>query len=220
VELQVDHEISGSGGDRMSRKIFFVFGMLVPLVYIFMYLLGGLLRPGYNQISDSVSELLSPGAPNKSLLTVIQIGYALLQVLFGFGVFLFIRDSQHNVLIGRIAALMIIAVGLATIGTAIFPQDAADAPVTIPGEIHKILVFGVLVPFAFVSTLLFGIWANQAGFSTGFGLYSFISVGVIIVTGVLGAITVDTPIMGLVERIGALSVHQWVFVLAFKLFII
>jgi len=40
----------------MNQKIFYVYGMLVPFVYISLYILGGALRPSYNHISDSVSE--------------------------------------------------------------------------------------------------------------------------------------------------------------------
>ena len=56
----------------MNQKTLYLCGMLVPFVYIFMYILGGALRPGYSQIADSVSELLSPDAPNKLLLDIIQ----------------------------------------------------------------------------------------------------------------------------------------------------
>jgi hypothetical protein len=125
--------------------------MLIPVTYILMYVLGGALRPGYNHISDSVSELLSPGAPNKSLLSAIQIVYALLHVLFGIGVLQFVQASEHSALIGIIGAGLIVAVGVATVGTAIFPQDATGTPPTLPGQLHKILVFGALVPFSFLS---------------------------------------------------------------------
>ena len=108
----------------MNRKIFFVCGMLIPVMYIFLYILGGALRPGYNHMSDSVSELLSPGAPNRSLLTIIDIAYGLLHILFGIGVLQFIRESEHSALIGSIGAWMIIGAGVAIFGTAIFPQDA------------------------------------------------------------------------------------------------
>ena len=106
-------------------------------------LLGGALRPGYSHISDTVSELLSPGAPNKSLLVIFQITHALLGSLFGIGVYQFVRGSAHDALIGRIGAGMIIAVA-----------------------------------------------------------------------------TLDTPIMGLTERLGILAGFQWTFVLALKLFLL
>jgi len=78
----------------MSRKIFFVCGMLIPITYIFLYILGGVLRPGYNHISNSVSELLSQGAPNRLLLSLINIAYGILHILFGFGVLQFNPEGE------------------------------------------------------------------------------------------------------------------------------
>jgi len=114
---------------------------------------------------------------------------------------------------------MIIAVGVAIVGTAIFPQDAMGTPATIPGKVHKILVFGALLPFSFLSTLLIGIWLNRADVFPGFGMYSYITVGVIILSGVVGGAAAGTPFMGLVERISAIIIHQWLFILALKLFL-
>ena len=203
----------------MNQKIFYVCGMLVPFVYIFMYILGGALRPGYSHISDSVSELLSPGSPNKTLLDILNVTFALLYILFGIGVFRFVRGSEYNALIGRIGAVMIIAVGVASVGSAIFPQDATGTPPTLPGMIHVILVFGVQIPGAILSTLLIGIWFKRTDIFPGFATYSFISVGAIVLLGILAGPAMGTPIMGLVERIGAFAVHQWVFILALLLFL-
>ena len=108
----------------MNQKILFFCGLLVPFMYIFMYILGGALRPGYSHIADSVSELLSPGAPNKKLLDALNVTFALLYLVFGIGVLNFVMASEHNVLVGRIGAGLVIAVGIASLGSAIFPQDA------------------------------------------------------------------------------------------------
>jgi len=202
----------------MNRKIFLVCGMLIPLTYILMYVLGGALRPGYNHISDSVSELLSPGAPNRSLITIIDLIYGLLHIVFGIGVLQFIRDGEYNTTIANIGAWFIIGAGVAIIGTAIFPQDAMGTPATIPGKIHLILVFGALLPFSFLSTLLIGIWTHRTGIFPGFALYTFISFGAIVLIGGLGGALAGTAYMGLGERIAALTIHQWLFVFALKMF--
>ena len=204
----------------MDKKIFFVCGMLFPIVYIIMTILGGALRPGYSHIADTVSELLSPGAPNKPLLMVFQITHALMGSLFGTGLLLFVRSSDHNSILGRIGAWMIIAVGVATIGTAIFPQDAAGTAATLAGKLHGILVFGILVPFTIISTLLIGIWLKQAGIFPWFRTYSFITIAASILLAGLAGASLDTPIMGLTERLGVLAGFQWTFVLALKLFLL
>jgi len=183
-----------------------------------MYVLGGALRPGYNHISDSVSELLSPGAPNRSLITIIDLIYGFLHIAFGIGVLQFIRDGEYNTPIANIGAWFIIGAGVAIVGTAIFPQDAMGTPVTIPGKIHLILVFGALLPFSFLSTLLIGIWTHRTGIFPGFALYTFISFGAIVLIGGLGGAMAGSPYMGLGERISALTIHQWLFIFALKIF--
>ena len=201
----------------MDKKIFFIAGLLFPIIYIVMTILGGALRPGYSHLADTVSELLSPGAPNKPLLMVFQVAHALAGSLFGIGLLLLVRSSEFNTLGGRLGAWMIILVGIATIGTAIFPQDAAGPELTTAGRLHAILVFGVMVPFTIVSTLLIGFWLSKAGIFPGFKLYSIITiVASVILAGLAGA-TLDTPVMGLTERLAVLAGFQWTFVLALKL---
>ena len=202
----------------MNQEILYLCGMLVPFVYIIMYVIGGALRSGYSHLSDSVSELLSPGAPNKPLLDILNFTFALLYTLFGIGVFQFVDKSGQGNLVGYIGAGLIIAVGLASFGSTIFPQDATGSPATLAGKLHLIFVFAVQIPGAIFSTILMGIWFRQTGIFPGFATYSFISAGVIVLTGVLAGPARDTPIMGLVERISALAVHQWVFVFAWMLF--
>lgn len=187
--------------------------MLIPVTYIFMYLLGGALRPGYSHISNSVSELLSPGAPNRLLLMMIQIFYALLHIVLGFGVLWFIKGIASDLILGKIGSWMIIALGITTFGTVIFPQDAEGTPQTSAGRLHKILVFGGLIPFSVLSTLFVGLWSGQADLLPGFDVYSFITVGAVVVMGGVGGMTVETRFAGLVERLAAIVTQQWLFVL-------
>ena len=201
----------------MDARILYISGMLIPLVYVFMYLLGGALRPVYSHISNSVSELLAPGAPNKPLLMTIQTIYACLHIVFGFGVLRFVQGSAHDQLLGRIGAWLIIALGVVTIGTVIFPQDAEGTAATTAGQVHKILVFGGLIPFSILSTLLIGLWLRRAGLFPGFDLYSFVTVGAIVVMGAVGGATVESPYAGLVERIAAVVTQQWLFMLGLVL---
>jgi hypothetical protein len=199
--------------------LFCISGMAIPVTYIFLYLLGGALRPGYSHISNSVSELLSPGAPNRLLLESIQVIYALLHILFGIGLLWFINSIANNHVSGQTGAWMIIALGVTTLGTAIFPQDAEGDTPTRAGQLHKILVFGGLIPLSVLSTLLIGIWFRQADLIPGFDLYSFITVGAIVVMGGVGGATVKTRFTGLVERIAAIVTQQWLFFLGLKLFL-
>ncbi len=182
-----------------------------------MTILGGALRPGYSHISDTVSELFSPGSPNKRLLDSLSTSTAVLNILFGVGVLQFVRGSEHSEMVGWIGAGLIIAGGVVNIATAtVFPQDAWGSPSTFPGQMHKILV-AVLALLSILSTLLLGIWLNTADIFPGFGTYSFVTVAIIILSGGFAAIKLGSPIMGLTERITVVAVLQWTFILALQI---
>jgi hypothetical protein len=97
--------------------------------------------------------------------------------------------------------------------TVVFPQDAEGTPATMAGQVHKILVFGGMIPSSILSTLLIGLWLRRPGLFPGFDRYSFITVGAIVVIGVVGGAMVETRYAGLVERIAAIVTQQWLFML-------
>ncbi|MCK5646738.1 MAG: DUF998 domain-containing protein [Anaerolineales bacterium] len=202
----------------MTLRILSLCGMLSPVIYVFMTILGGALRPGYSHISDTVSELFSPGSPNKRLLDSLSTSTAVLNILFGVGVLRFVRGSEHSEMVGWIGAGLIIVGGVVNIATAtVFPQDAWGSPSTFPGQMHKILV-GILALLSILSTLLLGIWLNGADIFPGFGTYSFVTVAIIILSGGFAAMKLGSPIMGLTERITVVVVLQWTFILGLRIF--
>jgi hypothetical protein len=212
--------ILNSRGGWVNQKMLFLCGMISPLLFIALTILGGALRPGYSHVSDTISELFSPGSPNKLLLDILHTTTALLSTLFGVGVLNFIRLSENRSLVGMIGAVMIITIGLVNVLTAtIFPQDAWGAAPTFPGEMHKILA-GVLALLSMVSIFLIGLWFHRSGIIPFFGIYSFITVIVVLLSGGYAVIKLGSPVMGLTERITILAGLQWTFILALKLFLL
>jgi len=78
------------------RKLFFLCGMLSPIVYLFMTILGAVMWPDYSHIYHSVSELLERGAPNKILLDILLSTFSMLGLLFGIGVLQLVRQSDQK----------------------------------------------------------------------------------------------------------------------------
>jgi len=177
----------------MTHSILYICGVLSAVVFVTVTILGGALRPGFSHISDTISELFSPGSPNKPLLDTLHILSAILGALFGLGVLLFVRGSGHSEMVGIIGAVLIIATGVVNIATAtVFPQDAFASPATFPGEMHKVLA-GVLALLSMSSTLMLGIWLNRVGIFPGFGNYSFITFAVVLLTGGFAVTKLGTP---------------------------
>ena len=58
---------------RRYQRIFAVCGMIGPILYAMIWILGGLMQTQYSHIRDDVSSLLAVGAPNKLLFDTMDI---------------------------------------------------------------------------------------------------------------------------------------------------
>ena len=171
--------------------------MIAPVLFLFTIILGGALRPGYSHISDTISELFSPGSPNKLLLDTLHTMYALLLVLFGISVLQTVQRHGQSQRIGGIGASLFIAVGVISAFTAtVFPQDAWGSPATFRGEMHKAL-HGVISLMGILYLVLLGIWFDREGGFSGFLTYSLITVGVVVLAAVFFMLSMGGPAMGL-----------------------
>jgi hypothetical protein len=180
--------------------------------------LGGAIRPGYSHISDTISELFAPGSPNKLFLDVLHAIFAVLLILFGIGLLQFFQGAKRLKRIGLVGASLFILMGCVSVATAtIFPQDPWGTTVTINGEMHMLLS-GVVGLLSIFSILLIGIWFYRIKTSPRLGIYSFVTIGLIVISTGLYAVSVGGPIMGLTERIAALVGFQWTFTLAYWMF--
>ena len=204
----------------MNPKYLYICGVLSAVVFTSTTILGGLLRPGYSHIADTISELFSPGSPNKLVLDTLHTISAALSTLFGIGVLQFVPGSEYSEPIGIIGATLIILTGLVNITTAtVFPQDAWGSPATFPGKMHKVLA-GALALLSMSATLLLGIWFRRTGIFPGFDTYSFITFVIVLITGGFAVAKLGTPIMGLTERITILAGMQWTIVLSLKMYLL
>ena len=202
----------------MGQRFLSLCGVLAPAVFIFTTILGGALRPGYSHLSETISELFSPGSPNKPLLDGLHTTYALLFTLFGFGVLQFVQRVREAVRIGRTGAVLLIAAGLLSLTTAtIFPQDPWGTPPTVPGRLH-LQITGTLALLTVIAMVLLGVWFNRVGLFPGFRTYSFVTAGASLLCAGLFAALMNGPWMGLGERVAALIGFQWTVTLAWWIF--
>jgi hypothetical protein len=193
-------------------------GVLSSLLFIATTVLGGALRPGFSHVRDTISELFSPGAPNKPLLDTLHTASAVLSTLFGFGVLRFVRESGHIGRMGVIGAVLIIVTGLVNIATAtVFPQDAWGSPPTFAGEMHKVLA-GVLALLSLASTLLVGLWLRQTDVLPRYGTCAIVSFTLTLLSGGYAITQVGTPLMGLSERITIAAGMLWTVLLSLGMY--
>ena len=200
----------------MDISVYALCGIIAPVFYIIPTIIGGFLRPGYNHLYNSVSDLLVAGAPNKKLLVPPFTVYPVLLSLFGFGVFSILRSepSPLNSPAG-LTGFILIGAGVGILGIltmTIFPQDEQGTQMTKPGLMHLILV-GIQAVSAMAAIILIGLWFNENGHS-GYFIYSIITFVVLISTGIISMIggVKKSRYMGLYERLNVISIIQWLIV--------
>ncbi len=207
----------------MKNKVLMLCGILAPVVYVITVILGGFLRPGYSHVSQAVSDLIATGAPNKSLLDPLFALYNLLTIAFGLGLFQHVRSDHQNrgKVVGTLGALCLVAEGIFGLITLFFPEDLGGMSTTISGTGTMHIVFAGLSSLTTMLTiLLMSFWFRNSPRLRGYGLYSFISVIAVFLSGGLAAVSVanNSPVGGLVERITIGGFLQWLFVIALMMY--
>lgn len=195
-------------------------GVLAVVFYVAAVIIGSVLRPGYSQVGNFVSELIETGAPNKGLLNPLFILYNLFTAIFGVGFWMFVKAkspaSAAN--LGKIGAVIILAEAVFGLVTVFFPQDVRGTPVTSTGTMHIVLA-GLCSLATMGAMLLVGLWFRNVPGMNGYAWYSFISLAIVFISGGLAAFTgaTNSPILGVMERLAIGGFLQWLLILGMLL---
>ena len=198
---------------RNPNKAFAICGIIAPILYLLMVIIGGALSPGYSHIAETVSELLVAGAPNKPLLNTLLITDYVLGILFPIGLHRGINGGKGS----KAGPAFLIIVAVLSLFTIFFPQDPGGPPVTFAGTVHVIL----LIPMVILSLgALLAFWRRLKSDSpwSGYDRYSLVTFIIAIPLGVISAVSLNSPYIGLLQRISVAVILQWGFVMAIKLF--
>ena len=163
----------------------------------------GALTPGYNQWSDTVSRLGSPGERWALAARAVFMAYGLL-VITGAGT-LRPSVSRH----GRTLALLLTLYGATCIVAGLAPKDQPGAPHTVMSQVHvaSTVVGGALAIGAMVLVARFGLTRRARRAATVLAPC----------TGLAAAVfrfTWGTPVYGLCERVVLGLGMCWISVLA------
>jgi hypothetical protein len=190
-------------------------GMLSPIVYTAMWILGGILQPDYSHIRDDVSSLFAVGAPNKRLMQSFIITSSLLLFVFYLGLPEGINDGGVSI-VGSILFLTSSVLGILV--ALFFPLDAGGEIITLRGKMHLILVIGSgLLTIAgmvalWVQLQLVVVWGL-------FATISLVSAIVSLILVIISGIFIKSKYRGLLERLGVTPYQLYYFVLSLMVFL-
>ena len=201
----------------MEKRYLFYGGILNLLLYLVADIIGGLLTPDYVFREQAVSELMLVGSEYRTLVSAIIFTSALAGIAFGVGIILSFKVRRSKLLFFAGILLTISAISTSLTST-VFPQDPIDGDVTFPGTMHLTLV-GMNVLITIVAMMMCGIGLHKEFGWKNFRLYSFITLIIMAVGGVVSVVFVqnDIQLLGVSERASIYSYFIWNAVMAWLL---
>jgi len=196
-------------------QILAICGMLSPILYTLMWILGGIVRSDYNHIRDDISSLFAVGAPRKRFFNSFIIASSLLSFVFYLGLHWGINNGQGSV-IGP--ALFVISGFFGVLVALFFPLDTGGEIITLRGKMHLVLVMisGILTIAGMVA-LWFQLESIEAW--SLFANYSLTLAIVSIVLMIISGIFIKSRFRGLLERIAVTPFQVFYFTLALMVFL-
>jgi hypothetical membrane protein len=218
------HTLAAQEEYRMNGRVrsLLLSGMLASLVYVCAVLLGGALWKEYSHAAQPVSDLIAADAPQAWLLNPLFALYNALTLCFGVALFLFVKEDSRSEKrsLGRAGALVLLAEGVFGLLILFFPEDAGGmkAAISSSGRMH-ILLAGLSSMSTMLAVLLMGFYFGGHARLRALGLYSFLSVTLIFMSGGLAAFSVANHNLmgGVFERVTIGAFLQWLFGISYRL---
>jgi hypothetical protein len=200
----------------MLHQALLVCGILSSLLYVFANIITVMHYQGYDIASQTVSELSAIDAPTRALWVGLLSVYSLLLFAFGWGLW------QSGIVISRLRLVGILFIANAVIGFFWPPMHQREVLAAGGGTLSDTLhiVFTVVT----VPLMMLAIGFGAGAFGKGFRYYSWITLAILLVAGVLTGLdgpkiskNLPTPWIGIWERINIGVYLLWIVVLAVKL---
>jgi len=201
--------------DMNMFQVLAICGMVSPILYTLMWILGGFLRSDYSHIRDDISSLIAFGAPRKRFFDAFIIASSVLLFVFYLGLHWGINNGQGSF----IGPILFVASGFLGVLVALFfPLDAGGEIITLRGKMHLIFVVtSGLLTIAGMVALWFRLELVE-GWST-FATYSLISAIVSLILIIISAIFIKSRYRGLFERFGVSPFQLYYFIISLMIFL-
>jgi hypothetical protein len=197
-----------------NQKIYAICGMLSPIVFNLIWIIGGILQPGYSHIQNDVSSLMALGAPNKLLFDTMNIINFILAIIFLIGLILVIKELEGPIL-GPIMLLVGQILGITV--PIFFPLNYGGEPTGFTGITHFIIV--MITGFIALGGMI-AMWRGLRKIDKwkGYDVYSLVTFIFTLIFTMILVVAVGSEIMGLAERLVIIINGQYIFILALKTF--
>ena len=195
-------------------RIFSVLGLIGAITYPIFILAASTQFPGYSHISEYISNLGAVGQPSALIMNIGFIVTGILIILFGFSTINHFKKDWK----GLLGSLFIIFEGFSDISSGIFscePGCNATNP-TMSEMIHNSLG-PVAYPLFALGIFLWAFRFRKQENWNSFWKYTLVFAITGIIFLVLFIMTIDTPTVGLWQRLLTANMYLWMAIFSYKL---
>ena len=196
-------------------QILAICGMLSPIVYTAMWIVGGILETDYSHIRNDISSLFAINAPNQRLYQAFIIVSSVLLFIF----FLGLHEGLNNggsAIIGPV--VLVIASLLGVLVAFFFPLDEGGELTTYKGKTHLTLVVSMGILTIVGMLALWDRLQSISGWSE-FATYSLITAMVSLLLVIMSLFLASGKYKGISERIMVTPYQLYYFVLGLMVFL-
>jgi len=197
------------------QKILAIFGICGPIINLIVFTVLSLMYPGYDPLSQFISELASPIAPHRIIMNIFGFNVFGIYVIL-FGVALYISLKKH--FLTKFSLFLFLLAGTLIFFLSIFPCDYRGSEITFLGMGHNILA-GIscgLIPMAMLS-LIYPLRKDENW--KGYWIFFFILFAIFLMVFI--PLTMTFPlgaIIGLVQKMGLTVMISWIFLMSTKIY--
>ena len=179
-------------------------GILVPAFYLLHDIIGALNYPGYNWMSQAVSDLTATDAPSFVVASGFTTVYAIFSCIVSVLACILIKSQKSKIL--RVGVYLYAIMNfVSAIGYALFPLSSAGYDGSIQSFIHVYILTALVVLLSIVSLILIA-----AGSFKGKDKHKLLGALAIIALmlmfiGAVGSANLPKEIFGIVERLSTYS---------------
>lgn len=198
---------------EINQRMLAICGIVGPIVYTIVMIAIGLLQPGYNHLTQFMSELGEVGGPNATIMNTA--GFMLLGlfiIAFAFGLHRGINEGKGS----KIGPALIAMSGAGWIAVGLFQVDPNSLDISFTGMLH---VSGAMIVGLGFSIAPFAI-ARRSRNDHRWVSYRPYSLATGILTAILGLVFIFVGIegyMGALQRIVTGVPLLWIEVMAIRL---
>ncbi len=202
----------GAGNDKISRWLALCGVLTLPALTVFI-VIAGLVTPGYNHLSETVSQLAARGRPHPEIMVTGFILYGVL--INGFALYMYRCLGNHSS--ARAVWLLLEIHGIGIIFSAVFKDDPKTpyTIATLTGILHDAVSSISFLALMAVIWMLAKITYQDPAWR-GFARFSIV-VGVLgLVLSLMFLIDIFNPIEGLLQRTFYFLSLVWIEVISLR----